>query len=147
MPTNLYGPGDNFDLKTSHVLPALIRKFHEAKENNLPAVTMWGTGSPRREFCYVDDCAEACVFLMNNYGDKEIVNIGVGEDLPIKELGKLVKKVVGYNGAIEYDTTKPDGTPRKLVDVTRINEQGWNAKTSLESGVEKTYKWYLKNIA
>ena len=147
MPTNLYGPGDNFDLESSHVLPALIRKFHEAKENNLPAVTMWGTGSPRREFCYVDDCAEACVFLMNNYSDKEIVNIGVGEDLPIKELGKLVKKIVGYNGEIEYDTTKPDGTPRKLVDVTRINEQGWNAKTSLESGVEKTYEWYLKNIA
>ena len=143
MPTNLYGPEDNFDLETSHVLPALIRKFHEAKENNLPEVIMWGTGSPKREFCHVDDCAEACVFLMNEYSGHEIVNIGVGEDISIKELGELVKTIVGYEGNIKFDKSKPDGTPRKLVDTTRINSLGWLAKTSLESGIASTYNWFL----
>ena len=145
MPTNLYGPEDNFDLETSHVLPALIRKFHEAKENRSPEVTMWGTGSPKREFCYVDDCAEACVYLMNEYSDKEIVNIGVGEDISIKELGELVRGIVGYQGEIKYDASKPDGTPRKLVDTTRINSLGWSAKTSLESGIASTYNSFLNN--
>ena len=146
MPTNLYGPGDNFDLETSHVLPALIRKFHEAKESNAPSVTMWGTGTPKREFCHVDDCATACLFLMNEYSNTEIVNIGVGEDVSIKELGELIKNIVGYQGEIVYDTSKPDGTPRKLVDVSRINALGWTAKTSLQQGIASTYKWYLQNI-
>ncbi len=146
MPTNLYGPGDNFDLQSSHVLPALIRKFHEAKLTNAPFVTMWGTGSPKREFCHVDDCANACVFLMNEYSDGEIVNIGVGEDISIKELGEMVKSIVGYEGDIEYDTSKPDGTPRKLVDVCRIMSLGWHANTSLEDGISSTYQWYLDLI-
>ncbi len=145
MPTNLYGPGDNFDLETSHVLPALMRKFHEAKISNSPTVTMWGTGSPKREFCHVDDCANACVFLMNEYSDNEIVNIGVGEDISIKDLGEMVRSVVGYQGEIEYDTSKPDGTPRKLVDVSRIHSLGWQAKISLEEGIASTYQWYLNN--
>lgn len=139
MPTNLYGPNDNFDLKTSHVLPALLRKFHEAKENNAPFVEMWGTGTPKREFLYSDDLADACVFLMNTYEGNEIVNIGVGGDITIKELGEKVKAVVGYQGEIQFDTSKPDGTPRKLVDVTRINNLGWKATTSLEEGLEKAY--------
>ena len=145
MPTNLYGPGDNFDLETSHVLPALIRKFHEAKISKAPSVTMWGTGTPMREFCHVDDCANACLFLMDQYSDNEIVNIGVGQDISIKELGELVKKVVGFEGEIQYDTSKPDGTPRKLVDVSRINALGWTAKTALQEGVASTYEWYLQN--
>ena len=146
MPTNLYGPGDNFDLETSHVLPALIRKFHEAKESKSPTVTMWGTGKPLREFCHVDDCANACLFLMNEYSDEEIVNIGVGEDISILELGELVKKIVGFEGDIIFDTSKPDGTPRKLVDVDRINSMGWSAKISLEKGIASTYQWYLSNL-
>ena len=145
MPTNLYGPGDNFDLQSSHVLPALIRKFHEAKISNAPSVTMWGTGSPKREFCHVDDCASACLFLMNEYSDGEIVNIGVGSDVSIKELGEMVKTIVGYEGEIEYDTNKPDGTPRKLVDVSRIESLGWKATTSLNEGIASTYQWYLAN--
>ena len=145
MPTNLYGPGDNFDLETSHVLPALIRKFHEAKQSSVSTVTIWGTGSPKREFCYVDDCAEACVFLMDKYSDNGIVNIGVGEDVAIKELGELVKEIVGYQGGIVYDSSKPDGTPRKLVDVSRINALGWKAKTSLREGIALSYTWYLCN--
>ncbi len=144
MPTNLYGPGDNFDLETSHVLPALIRKFHEAKQSSAPKVTMWGTGSPKREFCHVDDCADACVFLMNKYSDNSIINIGVGEDVSIKELGEIVKDTVGYQGDIVYDTSKPDGTPRKLVDVNRINALGWTAKTKLHDGIASTYQWYLQ---
>lgn len=147
MPTNLYGPEDNFDLETSHVLPALIRKFHEAKQANLPAVSMWGTGSPRREFCHADDCASACVFLMNKYSDKEIINIGVGEDITIKALGELVKQTVGYQGKIVYDTSKPDGTPRKLVDTGRIASLGWKAQIALREGVADTYAWYLQNVA
>ena len=147
MPTNLYGPEDNFDLETSHVLPALIRKFHEAKQAGSPAVSMWGTGSPRREFCHVDDCASACVFLMNQYSDKEIINIGVGEDITIKALGELVKQAVGYRGGIVYDTSKPDGTPRKLVDTSRIASLGWKTRIALKEGVADTYAWYLQNVA
>nr|WP_304220097.1 GDP-L-fucose synthase [Fredinandcohnia onubensis] len=145
MPTNLYGENDNFDLHTSHVLPALIRKFHEAKENNAEYVEVWGTGSPKREFLYSDDLADACLFLMNNYEGNEILNIGVGEDLPIGELAQKIKEVVRYNGEVRFDTSKPDGTPRKLVDVTRINNIGWKATTSLEEGLEKAYSWFLQN--
>jgi GDP-L-fucose synthase len=145
MPTNLYGENDNFDLQTSHVLPALLRKFHEAKESNAPFVEMWGTGTPRREFLYSDDLADACLFLMNNYEGNEIVNIGVGEDITIKELGEKIKEVVGYEGDIQFDTTKPDGTPRKLVDVEKIHSLGWKASTPLEKGLQKAYKWFLDN--
>ncbi|MBX9969223.1 GDP-L-fucose synthase [Priestia aryabhattai] len=145
MPTNLYGPNDNFDLHTSHVLPALLRKFHEAKESNASFVEMWGTGTPKREFLYSDDLADACVFLMNTYEGNEIVNIGVGEDITIKELGEKVKAVVGYEGDIQFDTSKPDGTPRKLVDVTKLNGLGWKAETVLEDGLQKAYQWFLDN--
>jgi GDP-L-fucose synthase len=145
MPTNLYGQQDNFDLHTSHVLPALIRKFHEAKENNTPFVEIWGTGTPKREFLYSDDLADACLFLMNNYSGNEIVNIGVGEDLPIKELAEKIKEVVGYEGELKFDTSKPDGTPRKLVDVTKLNSLGWKASTSLDKGLKETYNWFLEN--
>jgi GDP-L-fucose synthase len=145
MPTNLYGGNDNFDLHTSHVLPALIRKFHEAKLNNAPFVEVWGTGTPKREFLYSDDLADACVFLMNTYEGNEIVNIGVGEDIKIGELAAKVKATVGYEGEIKFDTTKPDGTPRKLVDVTRINSLGWKAAVSLDEGLEKAYQWFLEN--
>ena len=143
MPTNLYGPGDNFDLQTSHVLPALIRKFHEAKEGGAPSVTIWGTGEPRREFLHVDDLADACVFLMNNYSGNEPINVGTGEDISIRELAELVGEVVGYTGEIAYDTTKPDGTPRKLLDVSRLNGLGWRAITPLKEGIERTYAWFL----
>ncbi|WP_160725776.1 GDP-L-fucose synthase [Bacillus sp. USDA818B3_A] len=145
MPTNLYGENDNFDLHTSHVLPALIRKFHEAKESHAPFVEVWGTGTPKREFLYSDDLADACVYLINNYSGNEIVNIGVGEDLPIKELAEKIKDVVGFKGDIQFDTTKPDGTPRKLVDVTKLNSLGWKATTSLEDGLKKAYQWFLDN--
>ncbi|KEZ48830.1 GDP-L-fucose synthase [Metabacillus indicus] len=145
MPTNLYGENDNFDLHTSHVLPALIRKFHEAKENKADFVEVWGTGSPKREFLYSDDLADACLFLMNNYEGNDIVNIGVGDDLPIGELAAKVKDVVGFEGEIRFDTSKPDGTPRKLVDVSRINSLGWKATTSLDEGLQKAYKWFLQN--
>ncbi|KYD33126.1 GDP-L-fucose synthetase [Geobacillus stearothermophilus] len=147
MPTNLYGPNDNFDLHTSHVLPALIRKFHEAKETNAPYVEVWGTGTPRREFLYSDDLADACVFLMNNYEDNEIINVGVGEDISIKELAEKIKNIVGYQGEIKFDTTKPDGTPRKLVDVSKINALGWKASISLDEGLRKAYQWFLENVA
>jgi GDP-L-fucose synthase len=145
MPTNLYGPNDNFDLHTSHVLPALIRKFHEAKENKAPFVEVWGTGTPKREFLYSDDLADACLFLMNNYEGNEIVNIGVGEDISIKALAEKVKDVVGYEGEINFDTNKPDGTPRKLVDVTKVNSLGWKAGTSLDEGLSHAYQWFLEN--
>lgn len=145
MPTNLYGENDNFDLHTSHVLPALIRKFHEAKENNAAYVEVWGTGTPKREFLYSDDLADACVYLINNYSGNEIVNIGVGDDLPIKDLAEKIKEVVGFTGEIHFDTTKPDGTPRKLVDVTKLNSLGWRATTSLEEGLKKAYQWFLVN--
>jgi GDP-L-fucose synthase len=145
MPTNLYGLYDNFDLQSSHVLPALIRKFYEARKEGKTSVTVWGTGSPKREFLFVDDLADACVFLMNNYDGSEIVNIGVGEDVTILELANIIKKEVGFNGTIVFDTTKPDGTPRKLLDVSKINQLGWKAKTSLQEGIKKTIRWYQEN--
>lgn len=146
MPTNLYGPNDNFDLENSHVLPALIRKFHEAKARGEESVVVWGTGSPRREFLYVDDMAEACVFVMNRDGYTDMVNIGVGEDIRIGDLARLVGEVVGFGGDIVFDPTKPDGTPRKLLDVGRLKALGWSAKTGLREGIEETYRWYLENI-
>jgi GDP-L-fucose synthase len=145
MPTNLYGPNDNFDLKTSHVLPALLRKFHEAKERNASEAIVWGTGSAKREFLHVDDLADASVFLMNNYDGSEIVNIGSGEDISIKEVAELIKDVVGFKGAIAWDKTKPDGTPRKLLDVTRLHNLGWKHKINLTEGLQDYYQWYLNN--
>ena len=143
MPTNLYGPNDNFDLESSHVLPALLQKFHNAKINNEKEVVMWGTGSPMREFLYVDDLADACVYLMNNYDKSEIVNIGTGEDITIKDLANLIKKIVGFEGKITNDETKPDGTPRKLLDVSNLHSLGWKHKIPLEKGIETTYEWFL----
>jgi GDP-L-fucose synthase len=145
MPTNLYGPGDNFDLQTSHVLPALMRKFHEAKVKGAGEVTLWGTGTPKREFLHVDDLASAAVFLMEKYDQKQFVNVGVGEDLSIAELAKLVAKVVEFPGKTVFDTTKPDGTPRKLMDVTRLHALGWRHQIGLEAGLRSTYKWFLEN--
>ncbi|SDF53645.1 GDP-L-fucose synthase [Sporolituus thermophilus] len=142
MPANLYGINDNFDLETSHVLPALLRKFHEAKAAGMSAVTVWGSGNPRREFLYVDDLAEACCFLMQNYNDEEIINVGTGTDITIRELAELIREIVGFNGDIVYDRTKPDGTFQKLLDVTKINRLGWQAKTGLREGIEKTYRWF-----
>ncbi len=139
MPTNLYGPNDNFDLKNSHVLPALIRKFHEAKENDAPNVEIWGTGSPKREFLYVEDMAEACVYLMKNYNEKQFLNIGCGEDISIKDLALLVKKIVGFKGKLTYDTSKPDGTPRKLLDVSKLFATGWKPEVELEEGIRMVY--------
>jgi GDP-L-fucose synthase len=147
MPTNLYGPGDNFDLQSSHVLPALIRKFHEAKVEGRAEVVVWGTGSPRREFCHVDDCAAACLHLMQVYDEAEIVNIGEGRDLSIAELALLVQRVVGYEGQIRFDTTRPDGTPRKLVDASRLFALGWRPRVGLEEGIGSTYRWYLEALA
>lgn len=146
MPTNLYGPNDNFDLESSHVLPALIRRFHEAKQNNSPSVTLWGTGSPMREFLHVDDLAEATVFLMNNYDGSEIVNVGTGEDVTIKELAELIRDTVGYKGELEWDTTKPDGTPRKLLDVSKIHNLGWKHSIELKDGIQNTYEWYQEQL-
>lgn len=146
MPTNLYGPGDNFELNTSHVLPALIRKFHEAKERGEPSAIVWGTGTPRREFLYVDDLADACVFLMDNYSGDAPVNVGVGKDLSIAELAELVRGVVGYTGEIVYDSSKPDGTPRKLLDVSKLSGLGWRAETPLREGVEQTYRWFTNTV-
>lgn len=145
MPTNLYGPGDNFDLNTSHVLAALIRKFHEAKLNHLPAVTLWGTGTALREFLHVDDMAQASLFLLENYDSAEIINIGVGQDISIADVAGIVRDVVGYAGTIQYDAAKPDGTPRKLVDVSKINALGWSAQIDLRAGIEQTYRWFLDN--
>jgi len=143
MPTNLYGPGDNFSLQNSHVLPALMRKFHEARAGGAPAVTVWGTGTPRREFLHVDDLADAVVFLTERYDEAQWLNIGVGTDISIAELAALVARVVGYAGALQFDTTKPDGTPRKLLDVGRLKALGWSARTPLEAGIRATYAWYL----
>jgi len=140
MPTNLYGPNDNYNLKTSHVLPALMRKFIEAKRNNLPHVMMWGTGSPKREFLHVDDLAEACVHLMHNYSERGIVNIGTGVDISIFDLANIIKSVVRYDGEIKLDTSKPDGTPRKLMDVSKLSSLGWQAKISLEQGIKMVYE-------
>ncbi len=148
MPTNLYGPNDNYHKENAHVLPMLMRRFHEAKVERKPSVIVWGTGSARREFLYVDDMAEACVFLTENYSYKdigELINIGTGEDNTIKELAELVKDTVGYQGTLEFDTTKPDGTPRKLLDVSRLHKLGWKHKTSLREGLAKTYKDFLEN--
>ncbi len=150
MPTNLYGPGDNFDLETSHVLPALIAKFHDAKMRDLPRVTLWGTGTPRREFLYVDDLADALVFLMQRFTPKPrdvFLNVGVGEDVSIRELAALVQSVVGYRGDILWDDDMPDGTPRKLLDVSRLAQLGWRATTSLRDGIDNTYRWYLQHKA
>ena len=155
MPTNLYGPNDNFDLQTSHVLPALIRKFHEAKENKADFVEVWGSGKPKREFLYVDDVADACVFLLQNvdaqqlYDDMKIshINIGCGVDLTIEELSNKIAKIVEYNGIIEFDTSQPDGTPQKLLDVSRLKNLGWQPSISLEEGIKLAYGWYLKNVA
>jgi GDP-L-fucose synthase len=159
MPTNVYGPGDNFDLETSHALPALVRKFHEAKVRGQGAegkqgkreesgsVTIWGTGAPRREFLYVDDLADACLFIMKHYDEDEIINIGVGKDISISELAELISEIVGFRGAIRYDRTKPDGTPRKLLDVSRLESLGWRSQTPLRKGLEKTYRWYVEEGA
>lgn len=154
MPTNLYGFNDNFNLNTSHVLPALIRKFHEAKNKSLPEVVVWGSGKPKREFLFVDDLAEAIVFLLEKIDAKDLydagitqINIGMGDDLSINELAELVKEIIGFNGKIVYDSSKPDGTPRKLMDVSRINKLGWKAKTDLNSGIKKTYQWYLEKYS
>jgi GDP-L-fucose synthase len=140
MPTNLYGPGDNYDLKNSHVLPALLRKFHEAKLNSEPAVTVWGTGKPRREFLHADDLADACLFLMNHYNSPEIINIGVGKDIAIGEMAQMIKNITGYEGEIVFDTSMPDGTFRKLLDVSKLNSLGWKANIGFEEGVESTYQ-------
>ena len=145
MPTNLYGPGDNYDLQNSHVVPALIRKFHEAKVNGDPTVTCWGTGSPRREFLHVDDLAEACLFLMKEYDGKAFVNVGTGSDLPIKELAELISRIVGYQGDIVWDTDKPDGTPRKLMNCDRIHALGWTHRIGLEEGLRAVYEEYRRN--
>ncbi len=145
MPTNLYGPNDNYDLQGSHVLPALIRKFHDAKINSLPTVEVWGTGSPRREFLHADDLADACVFLMLNYNDDLFVNVGTGEDVTIRELAELVQETVGYEGELRWNTDKPDGTPRKLMDVSRLHQLGWKHTTDLRAGLELTYQDFLAN--
>lgn len=146
MPTNLYGPGDNFDLNSSHVLPAMIRKFHDAKEQGAPSVTVWGTGSPRREFLHVDDLADACVHLMQHHDGSEIVNIGYGEDVSIRELAELVRTIVGFQGEIVFDHSKPDGTPRKWLDSSRLRAQGWNPGISLADGVARTYESYRTSL-
>ena len=144
MPTNLYGIGDNYHLENAHVLPALIRKFHEAKERGDETVTVWGTGSPKREFLYADDLAAACVFLMDTYNEKEFVNIGTGEDLEIGALARLIAGIVGFNGRIRFDTSKPDGTPRKLMDVSRLHQMGWKHSVDLEEGIRRSYKDFLQ---
>lgn len=146
MPTNLYGPNDNYDLEKSHVLPALLRKFHEAKTNGLQQVTVWGTGSPKREFLHVDDAADAACFLMHNYNDPEIVNVGTGEDITIKELALLIKDIVGFQGGLMFDTARPDGTPRKLLDVSKLNRLGWKYSIPLKEGIESTYREMVANL-
>jgi GDP-L-fucose synthase len=145
MPTNLYGPGDNFDLEKSHVVPAMLRKMHEAKLNQEQSVTLWGTGTPLREFLHVDDLADALLFLMEHYSGEQHVNVGVGEDLTIRELAETVQKVVGYEGELVFDTSKPDGTPRKLVDTTKINGMGWQAKIGMNDGLQQAYQWFIQH--
>jgi GDP-L-fucose synthase len=145
MPTNMYGPGDNFDLENSHVLPALIRKFHDAKVQGKPSVTLWGTGSPKREFLHSDDLGRACIFLLENYDDDVAINVGVGEDVSIKELAELIQGVIGFEGEINWDSSKPDGTPRKLLDVSRISRLGWKAQIRLVEGIRSTYEWFKPN--
>lgn len=146
MPTNLYGPNDNYDLKNSHVLPALIRKFHEAKKSNAEFVEIWGTGSPKREFLHVDDLAEACVYLMDNYSEPELVNIGTGEDISIKDLALLIKDIVGYEGELRFDTSKPDGTPRKLMDVGKLHSHGWKHQIGLREGISTVYENFKTEV-
>jgi len=146
MPTNMYGPNDNFDLNTSHVLPALIRKIHEAKLSQSPEVEIWGTGTPRREFLHADDLADACLFLMANYEDNDIVNVGVGEDISIKELAELIQRIVGYGGELRFNASIPDGTPRKLVDVTKLHSLGWKAAIPLEDGIRAVYEQYCSGL-
>jgi GDP-L-fucose synthase len=145
MPTNLYGPGDNFDLQSSHVLPALLRKMVEAQRKSTPSVEIWGSGTPRREFLYNDDLADACLFLMENFSAPGPINIGTGEDISIKELALLIREVVGYQGELRFDASKPDGTPRKLMDVSRLGTAGWQAQVGLREGIEKTYRWCREN--
>jgi GDP-L-fucose synthase len=145
MPTNMYGPGDNFDLQSSHVLPALLRKMIDAKQAQAPTVEIWGSGTPLREFLYVDDLAEACLFLMQNWSEPGPINVGTGKDISIRELALLIKSIVGYEGELVFDASKPDGTPRKLMDVSRLNQAGWKAHVSLREGIQSTYVWYLKN--
>ncbi|MBT8109074.1 MAG: GDP-L-fucose synthase, partial [Gammaproteobacteria bacterium] len=147
MPTNLYGPGDNFDLETSHVLPALIRKFLEAQEARAESVTVWGSGTPRREFLHVDDLADACMFLMGNYSSSEIINVGWGQDIGIAELAKLIRDITGFEGEIVFDAGKPDGTPRKLLDTSRLTALGWQPSITLEKGIAGTCEWYRSNRA
>src|SRR5437870_1238982 len=147
MPTNLYGPNDNFDLETSHVLPALLRKAHEAKSRNARELVVWGSGTPRREFLHVDDLASACLFLLEKYDSPEIINVGCGEDISVRELAELICDVVGFDGELAWDSTKPDGTPRKLLDVTRLHDLGWQATISFRDGIAQTYDWFLKNVA
>ena len=146
MPTNLYGVGDSFDTNNSHVLPALIHKVHRAKTNNEKNVTVWGTGNPLREFLYVDDLANACLFLMQNYSDSEIINIGSGHEVSIKQLAEIICEIVGYTGQISFDTSMPDGTPRKFLDISKLSKLGWNVKTDLQAGIKKTYMWYLEKF-
>ncbi len=147
MPTNLYGPGDNFDLQSSHVLPALIRRFHDAKMRGDDGVTVWGSGTPRREFLHVDDLADAVLYLLQHYDAEPIVNVGWGEDVTIKELAELILSVIDYSGRLQFDTTKPDGTPRKLLDVTRLTELGWRPKIPLKAGIEDTYAWFTEHLS
>jgi GDP-L-fucose synthase len=147
MPTNLYGPGDNFHPQNSHVLPALMRRFHEAKVQKQKQVAIWGTGTPRREFLFVDDLAKASLFLLENYDSPETINVGVGEDLPIRELATMVAEAVGYTGDLVQDPSKPDGTPQKLLDVSRLNALGWRAQTGLREGIRATYDWYLDHLS
>ena len=146
MPTNLYGPGDNFDPQTSHVLPALMRKFHEAQASGVDLVTLWGSGSPKREFLHVDDLARAILFLLDGYDDAVAINVGTGVDLEIRELANFIAQVTGYSGEVNWDTSKPDGTPRKLLDVSRINNLGWQSEIKLEQGIASTYEWYLQAL-
>jgi GDP-L-fucose synthase len=145
MPTNLYGPGDSFDLQNSHVLPALIRKFHEAKVRGDAEVVVWGTGTPRREFLHVDDLADACVYLMNHFDGGEPVNVGWGEDIAIRELAELIREIVGFQGQLRFDTSKPDGTPRKLLDVSRLTDLGWRPRITLREGIAATYRWFIEH--
>lgn len=147
MPTNLYGPGDNFDLKSSHVLPAMIRRFHDAKLSGIAAVTLWGSGTPRREFLHVDDLADAACFLMENYDSSELVNVGVGEDITIAELARMVARIVGYEGRILFDSSHPDGTPRKLLNISRLQTMGWHSRIALEEGITSTYEWYVTRLS
>jgi len=146
MPTNLYGPHDNFDLTSSHVLPALIRKFHEAKVAGSPSVTLWGSGTPLREFLHTDDLAHACTYLLENYDDDPPINVGWGQDISIAELGSMIAQIVGFEGQIQWDSSKPDGTPRKLLDTTKINSLGWEPSISLRDGIESTYRWYMESL-